>query len=1327
MSKSKTAYLLSVDDLKNPLGLSKEYRIAVIHEFHPLGEIDPDLTRRVVRYIIDGTDETVLLAAGGCAKAGTELALAGITNWHAHAKVTAARQQRAKVICPTFSVVGKSGTPPKPQPEPTKPAAAQADEKLNPLELARRQGAAKVQAVPPHDPSFEVPPAVLQRLGEVFEALGRVDRGPQFQPVPGWPAWLCFLVAEWLNADQSGASNGHLPARSISFWDSLCRATGVPSDLLVRVVADRESHQRLVSLRTYYAYSATINTFFDGWGPFAAQYPAVLIELLARPGAEDRLHTLMVLTQNNVAPIELVDTLVNVACDTAKQPREAALPLLRQQPEAARSALEAKLQAGETAVRHEAVQCLWRLFGEAVAERLQAHAETEKSERIQQTISKFLAVSAPTAEESTAEPLAIPPRLPIEIGHVPLPPGGREALREYFASRHRDALKQHAAQIEQWNGPNRPNWMRHPGKPPEPPDAKVVQMVIDFVEGARADLPVRGDASARNYLWGGPAWQDWMQPPACQLIHLVRMAYVFELAWNTNGWWNMTALVDAYRERSPEPKFGLRELEQAYQSLPEFSKYSLGWMWLSIKSKWNNFCEWEPAAIWPLFAEKEEILREVLKPGDKPSSVGENYGYYWRENARKNSFRVLSMFPKLPPAFTSMMWDLALGEAKGDRLPAQEVLATSARKTEKIAVALGDGRQGVRQAAAEWLGRLGDPAAVEPLKQAFRKEKQESVKGAIMGAFENLKADVNEFLDRKKLADEAVKGLAKKRPKGLDWFPLESLPALHWADNGEAVVPEIVQWWVVQGVQQKLVGASPLLSQYLKLCRPAEAERLAQHVLRTWIAYDTTTANAEQCAARAKTDADRQWSLYGTQQYYIDYYKSKENLYSQLLAQYSGELINSAIGEKGMLSIVASAGDQTCVKLCEQYLRKWFGHRLAQCKCLLEVLAWIKHPLAIQVLLSIANRFRTKALRQAAEGYVTAIAEREGWTLDELADRTLPDAGFAREVDDEGRPIGHEAELVLDYGPRKFHVTLNDDLEPVITNEEGKKVKSPPAPGKSDDAELATAAKKAFSDAKKTVKEVVKRQGERFYESLCTARRWRFDEWKRYLADHPIVGRLCTRLVWIAHGPGEEGPLLGGFRPLEDGSLTNERDETVTLPDDAQVALAHTCNVPGEVAQAWQQHLVDYDVEPLLIQFGRATYTLPAGKEKETDITDFVGHMLTTFKLRGKATKLGYVRGDAEDGGAFYLYRKPFGSLGLQAVLEFTGSYLPEQEIAAALKELYFTAIKRNDEGVSSWGSTKMALGKVPPVLLSECYNDAKQIAADGSGFDKDWEKKSFM
>jgi Domain of unknown function (DUF4132) len=319
----------------------------------------------------------------------------------------------------------------------------------------------------------------------------------------------------------------------------------------------------------------------------------------------------------------------------------------------------------------------------------------------------------------------------------------------------------------------------------------------------------------------------------------------------------------------------------------------------------------------------------------------------------------------------------------------------------------------------------------------------------------------------------------------------------------------------------------------------------------------------------------------------------------------------------------------------------------------------------------------------------------------------------------------------MDYGSRKFTVTLDDDLQPVLVNEAGKEVKNPPAPARDDDQDKAKAAKKSFMDAKKVVKEVVKRQTERLYEALCTQRSWQFEDWKRYLADHPIVGRLCIRLAWAGFEPAKDAKqsdrFIRCFRPMEDGSLTNEKDEEVKLDPDVRVRLAHSCNVPAALGQAWLKHFADYDVEPLFAQFGRPIYSLPDDKKNETDVKDFEGHMLRTFKLRGKATKLGYIRGEAEDGGVFTLYRKPFLSLGVQAVIGFTGSMLPEQDMPAALTELYFTPMRGDSEATYSWTSNRMPLNKVPSVLLSECYNDMKQLASEGTGHDPDWQKRSYF
>ena len=112
---------------------------------------------------------------------------------------------------------------------------------------------------------------------------------------------------------------------------------------------------------------------------------------------------------------------------------------------------------------------------------------------------------------------------------------------------------------------------------------------------------------------------------------------------------------------------------------------------------------------------------------------------------------------------------------------------------------------------------------------------------------------------------------------------------------------------------------------------------------------------------------------------------------------------------------------------------------------------------------------------------------------------------------------------------------------------------------------------------------------------------------------------------------------------------------------------------------------------------------------------------MEAFALRARALKLGYERGAPEDGGWFSVYQKRFPTLGLQATLEFTGNPLPEQNRTVALLSLSFASRQSGE----AWAQTGLPLSKVPAVLLSECYNDLRLIAADGSGFDPDWKKKS--
>ena len=235
--------------------------------------------------------------------------------------------------------------------------------------------------------------------------------------------------------------------------------------------------------------------------------------------------------------------------------------------------------------------------------------------------------------------------------------------------------------------------------------------------------------------------------------------------------------------------------------------------------------------------------------------------------------------------------------------------------------------------------------------------------------------------------------------------------------------------------------------------------------------------------------------------------------------------------DKGILAVAAACGPTDVVNRIRSYVNQWYGYRAAQCRALLQVLAWIDHPEAVAFLLDVAKRFRTANIRQEAETQARKVAERKQTTLADLAEQSLPDAGF----DAEGK-------VVLDFGPRQFIASLDDDAELMLEDQSGRELDALPAPGKNDNAELAAAAKKRLSEVKKELKAVRKRVVERLYEAMCTQRAWKFADWERLLLGHPVAGRLCRRVVWSLR---EKGATESTFRPLEDGTLTDLDDNEI--------------------------------------------------------------------------------------------------------------------------------------------------------------------------------------
>ncbi|NDU72997.1 DUF4132 domain-containing protein [Actinomadura sp. DSM 109109] len=338
---------------------------------------------------------------------------------------------------------------------------------------------------------------------------------------------------------------------------------------------------------------------------------------------------------------------------------------------------------------------------------------------------------------------------------------------------------------------------------------------------------------------------------------------------------------------------------------------------------------------------------------------------------------------------------------------------------------------------------------------------------------------------------------------------------------------------------------------------------------------------------------------------------------------------------------LAWLGDDTTVRELVPVIRAWpgeGGHHHAVRG--LDVLAGIGSDLALRELHAIAQKVRFKALQERAQQRVEQIAAARGLTGEQLGDRLVPDLG-----------LDADGTLVLDYGPRRFTAGFDEALRPYVIDDAGRHRSSLPKPGQRDDAVLAPAAYRRFSELKKDVRAIAGLQLQRLERSMTAGRRWPLPEFRAFFAGHPLVWHIARRLVWVA----EHGGTVTAFRLAEDRTFSDAGDDTVALPDDAAVGIAHPVHL-GETLPAWVQVFADYEILQPFPQLGREVHAL-TGEEKAADrlarfegVTVPVGNVL-------RLERRGWYRGPVDSDGGIPCLVRPAGAGRYVVVTLATGLY----------------------------------------------------------------------
>ena len=1109
------------------------------------------------------------------------------------------------------------------------------------------------------------------------------------------PSWLIYLVIDGLHSSLGDHSiNKNMQFRknwSVQMLHDLLEQEQLEGTLVLNVVFDRDD------MSEYYWRNLDLFYRLPDLKDYIQQHADVFSTLYQKLSANGQLNLFNYLELYPSIAKQFPSLIVSCAVSSSKKVRSAAQSMLAGlEQQEVQQYLAEHLANAAPKERGYAADLLARLG--TVSQSTLKHALTqEKSKNVIQAIEQALArlVSLDRAEQQ--DQYDIPSYEPIQFVRLP------EQAKEILLQNYRDVLakaKQDAeAEIEQnkqekWKSKWRQEHYQHLEKLGE-------QKVLSYFDVLNGDLSTK-----KNNLDQGVIFykERLSQLDEYNLIHFLMVIghrYMREERLHLT-----TYMLNDYLKADDYEHLDLRQLRDAIQQAG-IDQADQSVAYFLLQSNYDDALDrLRPEHVWPFFAEQPDFLAEAL--GLLPSKL---HGYYESYNVAA-TLQILGYFPQLPTQFIPRLLELALGESKNYRLKAQQLLQRLPDIRLRAEEGLASSKQEIRIVAAEWLVRLNDVAAIDALQTALKKEKREVVIAALLTALEKLGEDISAYLSSEHLLKDAEKGLKAKQPTSLKWLLDQNFPVLIWQD-GASVSETILRWWVVLAHKLKDPVGNALFQRYLGLLSIDSQQQFGEFLLTGFAHQDVRSPTQEEAFAEAQQQAPARLQNYQDSfkrygQKYPEYYGRYEHItLEQVVEEIKREVLSrylgSAISDKGILALSSGIQGYKAVRLLQQYMKEHYQRR-AQIEAMLAAISNSNDPLIIQFLLSVARRYRTASVQEKVRQYIELIAERNGWSNDELADRTIPTAGF----DEQGI-------LSLSFGEREFTAVLDDQLKMVLKNEDGKVIKALPAPRQTDDADLVKETKKQFSSSKKELKQIIDLQTPRLYEAMCANRHWMVNDWQQYLAEHPVMRLLIQRLIWQEMAQGQ---VLTTFRPTEDGSLINADDDEVELSQDSEIRLVHAALMDTEEIAAWQQHYKDYKVKGLFKQLDHGLPELELANKDQVD--DHLGWMTDTFTLRSTVTKLGYQRGQAEDGGVFEYYFKTFNSLGISAFIYFSGSYFPEENMPAVLYRLSFSKVKGR-----SWNSSDMPLQDVPPILFAECYADYLTVAAACRGFDPEWQKKT--
>lgn len=268
---------------------------------------------------------------------------------------------------------------------------------------------------------------------------------------------------------------------------------------------------------------------------------------------------------------------------------------------------------------------------------------------------------------------------------------------------------------------------------------------------------------------------------------------------------------------------------------------------------------------------------------------------------------------------------------------------------------------------------------------------------------------------------------------------------------------------------------------------------------------------------------------------------------------------------------------------------------------------------ALGHLARLAANVTFKVTLRIIEAALESIAEPRGVTRDELEEMAAPTFGLAE--------VGGLS-VALD-GTTAVMQVVGSKAELSFITGAGNTVKAAPATVKAyHGAKLAEL--KALA---KDITKMLPAQTTRLDRLFSNGHSWNVEVWRQRYLDHPLVGTLARRLIWLA----DDVPVF-----WLDGELCTVDGAQLAINPEATIRLWHPVGRPLDEVVDWRHFIENRGLVQPFKQAHREVYLLTPAEEQTASYSNrFAGHVLRQHQFHALASARGWhnslrVMADAE-------------------------------------------------------------------------------------------------